>query len=215
MKLFNKIKLNIKALRNILSKEKELINNNKLNLEKSIIYKNVLFSESTIGDYSYISSNSIIQFCDIGKFCSIGPNVTIGFGEHPIHFLSTSPIFYAAKDGMFNENFYSENSFEHHSRVTIGNDVWIGANVYVKNGVTIGDGAVIGAGAVVTKSVQPYAIVAGVPAKVLKMRFSNEKIDELLRIQWWNWSIEKLKENKTNFTNINGLEMILKKENYD
>jgi acetyltransferase-like isoleucine patch superfamily enzyme len=175
--------------------------NNKQESEKVYLFKNVMTYDSQFGDYTYVSYNSIIHCAIIGKFCSIGPNVVIGYGDHPIHFLSTSPIFYQAKKGMFGENLYSENDFEHHKKVIIGNDVWIGSNVYVKNGVTIGDGAVIGAGAVVTKDIPPYAIVVGVPAKILKYRFDNETISELLKNKWWDWKIEDIKKHKSTFVN--------------
>lgn len=182
MNLIEKIKLNLKALRSVLGKEKDIIQetqDSQLNKGKPILHKSVETLNTKIDDYSYVSNNSIIHNCKIGKFCSIGPNVVIGFGEHPTSFISTSPLFYAANEGMFNTNLYTTNSFIQNDAkkiVQIGNDVWIGANVYIKNGITIGDGAVIGAGAIVTSSVQPYAIVVGVPAKVLRYRFSQEKI---------------------------------------
>ena len=83
--------------------------------------------------------------------------------------------------------------------VTIGNDVWIGANVCILPGISIGDGAVLAAGAVITKDVPPYAIVGGVPAKVIKYRFSEDIIKKLLKIKWWNWEEEKVKKNKDLF----------------
>jgi len=77
--------------------------------------------------------------------------------------------------------------------ISIGSDVWIGSNVIILSGVTIGDGAVIGAGAVVTKDIPPYAVAAGVPAKVIKSRFSDEDITLLLSARWWDWDFEKIK----------------------
>ena len=86
--------------------------------------------------------------------------------------------------------------------VTIGNDVWIGQGVSIKSGITIGDGAVIGAGAVVTKNVEPYAIVGGVPSRLIRYRFSKEQIEALLEIKWWNRSIEWLEENGRYFIDV-------------
>ena len=85
---------------------------------------------------------------------------------------------------------------------TIGNDVWIGWDVLIKGGVTIGNGAVIGARSVVTKVVPPYAVVAGVPAKVIKYRFEQEKIDLLQQLQWWDWDIDRIYENLDRLKNF-------------
>ena len=83
--------------------------------------------------------------------------------------------------------------------VVIGNDVWIGARATILSGVTVGDGAVIGAGALVAKDVPPYAIVGGVPARLIKYRFSSEIINELLEIKWWDWDSKKLTQNIDDF----------------
>ena len=122
-----------------------------------------------LGDYSYISKNSNISNCSIGKFCSIGPNFCCGLGIHPTDGISTSPMFYstAKQNGV---TLCKEDKIHEFAKTIIGNDVFIGANVTVLDGVTIGDGAIVGAGAVVTKDVPPYAIVGGNPAKILKYR---------------------------------------------
>lgn len=167
-----------------------------------IFGENVEFFNSTIGDYSYISSGSKVQYSDISKFCSIGPNVIIGYGDHPIKFLSTSPLFYYGTK-FFNSQIAFKDYFDHHKRVTIKNDVWIGASVYIKNGITIGNGAVIASGAVIINDVPDYAIVGGVPGKILKYRFSNNVIAELIKLKWWNWEIEKLTKYHSMFVTDN------------
>lgn len=143
--------------------------------------------------YSYIARNSNITNCIIGKFCSIGPNFCCGLGIHPLDGISTSPMFYSAnrQNGF---SFCKENKVVESCQTRIGNDVFIGANVTVLDGVYIGDGAVIGAGAVVTKDVPPYAVVAGVPATVIKYRFDEKTIRDLLAKKWWDGDEECLKK---------------------
>lgn len=138
-----------------------------------------------LGDYSYVSKNGSINHCTIGKFCSIGPNFCCGLGIHPTEGISTAPMFYstAGQNGM---TLCRLDKTQEYLPTTIGNDVFIGANVTVLDGVTIGDGAVIGAGAVVTADIPPYAIAVGVPARVVKYRFSEEIIGKLLQIKWWD-----------------------------
>lgn len=84
-------------------------------------------------------------------------------------------------------------------RITIGNDVWLGANVIITNGANIGNGVIAGAGAVITKDVPDYAIVAGVPARIIRYRYTPEQIEALNRIQWWNWSDEEIRERYEDF----------------
>lgn len=149
----------------------------------------------SIGEKSYVSYNSIIYHTDIGNYCSIGPNVVIGFGDHPINMISTSPHIY------LNNLFYDKSETEeflipHFKKVKIENDVWIGANVYIKNGVKIGNGAVIGAGSVVVKDVGDYEIVVGAPATFLRKRFDEEVVKLLLKSKWWFLDIETLKKYK-------------------
>jgi acetyltransferase-like isoleucine patch superfamily enzyme len=110
---------------------------------------------------------------------------------HPINSFSTHPVFYSNR-GQTTKSFTSENKFEELKPVHVGNDVWIGASAVVMDGVTISDGAIIAAGAIVTKDVRPYAIVAGVPAKEVRRRFDDNKIEELLEWKWWNLSERQL-----------------------
>jgi acetyltransferase-like isoleucine patch superfamily enzyme len=154
-----------------------------------------------LGDYSYIAKNSNVSNCYIGKFCSIGPNFCCGLGIHPIKGISTSPMFYstAKQNGM---TLCEKNKTQETKQTIIGNDVFIGANVTVLDGVHIADGAVIGAGAVVTRDVPPYAIVIGVPAKIVKYRFEEEIIKALLKKRWWDAGKEEWKRLESLFWSV-------------
>lgn len=155
---------------------------------------------SFIGEKSNISGT-------IGRFTSIAPYVDWNPGVHPYEapFATTCPMFYSTKkqNGV---SFADKQCFdEFKGGVTIGNDCWIGQHVFLVGGVTIGDGAVVLAGAVVTKDVPPYAIVGGVPAKIIRYRYDEETINWLLEIKWWNNRIEWFKEHWELLTDINKL----------
>ena len=156
--------------------------------------------------YSYIGTNTIVADTKIGAFCSIGSSCSIGGGVHPTDRVSTSPVFYDSGNCFREKKYISADSCNpvKQPQTIIGNDVWIGENVFVSAGVNIGDGAVIGAHAVITKDVPPYAIVAGVPAKILRYRFDEATIKELMATQWWEWSEERLVENKEWFSKVLG-----------
>lgn len=159
----------------------------------SKFYHKYTLSNVVLGRYSYIGRNSYIDNTTIGNFCSIGPNFLSGIGIHPILGISTAPCFYSTRK-QCGYTFATKNEAVETLPVSIGNDVFIGANVTVLSGVKIGDGAVVAAGAVVTRNVPPYAVVGGVPAKIIKYRFAQKDIEAFLKIAWWNWEDKQLPE---------------------
>jgi acetyltransferase-like isoleucine patch superfamily enzyme len=164
----------------------------------------LLFRNCSIGAFSYINGGEF-QDVSIGRFCSIASEVAAGIGSHYTGWLSTHPFTSDPKDGaaglLQNHPPYAnwlgstpsmQNAKRPWGPVTIGNDVWIGQRAIILRGITIGDGAVIAAGAVVTKDVPAYAIVGGVPAKLLRMRFATEVVERMLRVRWWNYDLSPL-----------------------
>ncbi len=169
------------------------------------IQDNITLNNVRLGDFTYIGSNTKIQNSNIGKYCSIGPNVKIGLGRHPAStFVSTHPIFYS-KNKQSQRIFTDRNYFEEYLPVEIGNDVWIAANAIVLDGIKINDGVIIAAGSVVTKDIPAYAIVGGIPAKIIRYRFDKESINKLLKLKWWNMEIEFLSKNFIKFHDIDDL----------
>lgn len=166
--------------------------------KRAKVNRNVHVIDSTIGRYSYIGPNSWLCIADVGSFCSFAANVNIGLGNHTLNYKSTSPIFTEIKNATGHSWIHEDKSMPF-KRTIIGNDVWIGYGAKVIGGVKIGDGACVGAGALVTKDVPPYAIVGGVPAKIIKYRFSNETIEQLLKERWWNESDVTLKNKVAEF----------------
>lgn len=169
----------------------------------SKICKHVIFSGS-LGYGSYISNNCNI-WAKVGRFCSIGSNVNTLYCTHPFKppYVSTSPMFFSTLK-QTGETFATEQFFtEFTNHPIIENDVWIGSNVLIIGEVHIQDGAVISAGSVVTKDVPAYSIVAGVPAKIIGYRYSEDTILKLLKIKWWNKDKDWLKSNWKLFANIN------------
>ena len=150
------------------------------------VFENVRLFNCSIGNYTYIQTGSIIQNSNIGSYCSIAAGVMIGLGRHPVReSFSTSPYVYSQRKEIWGESpFPSE--FEENLPVKIGNDVYIGVGAVILDGVEIGDGAVIGASAVVTKNVKPYQIVGGIPAKEIKMRFTDAVVEKLINSGWWS-----------------------------
>ncbi len=155
-----------------------------------------------MGDFTYLSKDVTLMNTIIGKFCSIAQGVLISGGNHPSKtFVSTSPVFFSPHK-QCGVTFSDGTYFREMGNTKIGNDVWIGANAVVKDDINIGDGAIIGAGAIVTKDVDPYSIVAGNPAKLIRHRFEPEVIDFLLRFRWWEKEEAWLKSNYKDFHDI-------------
>jgi acetyltransferase-like isoleucine patch superfamily enzyme len=167
-----------------------------------------------IGAFSYAVSGYYSNV-EIGRYCSIGEQVQIGRGNHPLNWLSTSPIYYLKEYPLFKLGYEFEQSDDYHkfrsnlffnddkrnSKVIIGNDVWIGHGAFILPGISIGDGAIVGACSVVTKDVEPYTIVAGNPARIIKKRFPIEIITELQKIKWWRfapWQLQSIKFDDVN-----------------
>ena len=148
----------------------------------------------TIGKYTYGNPQFMLweeqESIFIGSFCSIADQVVIlGGGEHRNDWITTYPLHLALGCQIENCGHPSTKG-----PTIIGNDVWIGCRATILSGVTIGDGAIVAAGAVVSKDIPPYTISGGVPNKTIRRRFSREQIDILMKIKWWNWPEQKIKE---------------------
>lgn len=157
----------------------------------SKIYRFSKVVNSSVGSFTYIAPGCSINNATIGRFCSIASGLKVGFGKHPISYVSTSPAFYSTNNAL-GLTFAKEDSFIEYESVTIGNDVWIGADVMILDGVKIGDGAIVAAKSLINKDVEPYSIVGGVPARHIKYRFENSVIERLSRSKWWDLPVESL-----------------------
>ncbi len=163
----------------------------------------VHIENSTIGDFTYFSNNCVILEASIGKFCSFGPNILVAPGKHPTRkFVSTHPALFSNPTYCL-KNFFDKDHHNPDRHVIIGNDVWICANVVIADGVKIGDGVVVGANSVVTKDIEPYSIVGGIPAKFIRKRFDQESVDILLKTKWWDKDLSWIEKHKENFLDIN------------
>lgn len=161
--------------------------------KKAVVSRWCRVYRCSIDKYSYIGKKSEICNTKIGAFCSIAPYSIIGAGSHPISNISTSPVFYSTKN-ILNKSFFVDDTVEEYDDVVIGNDVWIGTHSFIKGGVTLGNGAIIGAYSVVTKDVEPYCIVAGNPARIIRKRFTDEIIIKMQELKFWELPDHKLAE---------------------
>ena len=164
---------------------------------------NCVVTESSFGDYTYLFAQNDVYCSEIGKFNSIATGVRINPVQHPMRERAAAHhLTYRAAHYGLGEDDPTIIHWRRSRRVTTGNDVWIGHNAVVMGGVTIGDGAVVAAGAVVTHDVAPYEIVGGVPARHMGWRYEENTIAAMLRIRWWDWSHEELKERLLDFNDV-------------
>lgn len=172
-----------------------LLIDNSVKLHKSVILEQPfrVFSECQLtsvigGAFTYIAPDTSLTLVSIGRYCSIADNVVI-LSQHPTDKISSSAAFYTF---VFTKAFAAKTPMNYNGSekpTFIGNDVWIGSSVKIMPGVKIGDGAIIGAGSIVTKDVDPFSIVGGAPAKLIRMRFSNDIIRRIQNLAWWNYNV--------------------------
>ena len=166
------------------------------------LYPEVILHNVSLGDFTYVAEKSRLMNTEIGKFSCIGPEVIAGLGVHPSRdFVSTHPIFFSTIKQV-QISFVSDSYFDEYIPITIGHDVWIGARALIMDGVSIGDGAIVAAGAVVARDVPAYAVVGGVPAKILRYRFDQSEIDYLRDFKWWDKDVNWLRDNALKFHNV-------------
>ena len=209
---------------------RETLSGNHLRLEKGVRVKNSASLEGynklcknsylsgSLGFGSYIGENSVV-IGKVGRFCSIASNVTFLTKTHPISgFVSTHPIFYSLKK-QCGITFASEQLFDEEPKldgskfsIIVGNDVYIGYGATIIGPAIIGDGAVVAANATVIGDVAPYTVVGGIPAKLIKQRFSEDDIKWLLQFQWWNRDMKWIEEHSDSFMSIKALKLTVGKE---
>lgn len=174
----------------------------------NVIHKGANISSTVIGYGTYIGANTVLNNAMIGRYCSIGANIKVVSATHPSKdFVSTSPMFFSTLN-QSGKTYCSTNRFNEFLSIEgrtaiIGNDVWIGEGVTIKGGIRIGDGAIVAMNSCVTKDVPPYAIVGGVPARIIRYRFDSNEITELLSIKWWEKPEDWIMKHAESFSDVN------------
>ncbi|WP_175454739.1 CatB-related O-acetyltransferase [Lutibacter oricola] len=186
------------------------MNNQTVLKGKNIIYSNAKIKNAHVGLASYIGPKTNINYTYVGRFCSIGPRVRVIQGMHPSKkFVSTHPSFFSidkqcgftfVSETIFEEYKYSEKQKEYY--VDIGSDVWIGGDATILAGVSIGHGAIIASNSNIVKSIPPYEIWGGNPARFIRKRFTDEEIERLLEVRWWDKSFTQIELDSIKFENI-------------
>jgi phosphonate metabolism protein (transferase hexapeptide repeat family) len=175
------------------------------------IKERVSFAESTLDDYSYVERNAEVIYTDIGRFSAIAAAARVNALEHPIERISQHKITYRPNEYFLDAKLDREfRERRRQSRVSIGHDVWVGHGAVLMPGITVGHGAVIAAGAVVTRNVEPYEIVAGVPARHLRWRFDQDIRTRIIKLAWWDWEHDRLAAAADDMRALGPLEFLVK-----
>ena len=159
-------------------------------------------NESELGDYTYLMERAQVDYATVGKFGNVASDARLGPTNHPIHRPTAHHFTYRA--GRYGMGDRDNSVFEWRADqpVELGHDVWVGHGATVLPGVTVGTGAVVAAGAVVTRDIEPYSVVAGVPAEPIDRRFDAETARRLRETEWWEWSHETLAERLDAFRDL-------------
>jgi acetyltransferase-like isoleucine patch superfamily enzyme len=165
---------------------------------KNVLFENVRVVDSCMGRHSYLQEGSLLFKTDVGNFCSLGMRAAIGLPGHALEYVSSHPAFFPEATPLV-ETFVAAVETACTHRTNVDHDVWIGHGAVVMQGVSLGTGCVIGAGAVVTKDVEPYMIVGGVPARSIRKRFPEDVCQGLLETRWWDLSDTQLRRCASSF----------------